>query len=379
MGLASNMTLWTALALYFSIHLPVATSLQVATDKVAPTEEDTYAQPAQPPTWFGQGRVPEAGKCNQGEALAVLVSGQSYRFIYKDMFERFGNLSSFFGCTVDLYVVLSSKRGQMWVRQEINTPYADDVLKDTREVANFLKRYGFNRVTIDVMPPEAVDFATDQFLHNVTMEGGGQAWFDSCRHRAHWRRNVFDLKVATNSQMLYLRSRVYNLARSSETQLPYHYSRFMYLREDTLFDQTPLDDLQQLLPRDEPAVEVMKVSTRCAFGGFSDKNYFGNRQGFDVLFGSDYGYHDVVNNFARYVNMLSSDAGAGTEDLTKAMLDGNGVKVMKVEFGTSDVRYAPAACTPGQYYGCTSHQAAFPPCPQFIRGGPHVDWWWAKA
>jgi len=323
--MTSGLALLTLLALCFRLHPPGAAALQARRER-------------------------EQGE--SGETLAVLVSGQSYRFIYRDMFEMFGNFHDFFGCTVDLYVVLSSETGDQWINGEINTPYAHDVLDDPEAVAMFLKKYGFNKVLIDAMPPSAVDASKAKLQHDVTVLGGGQAWFEGSASIPE-----FSAKYPSNSQMLYLRNKVYALAKSSESSLPYTYSSFMYVREDGAFQQKPRFDFRKILPDYEtPAIEVSQL---CGFGGASDKIYFGNRLGFDVLFGED--YQALVNNLVKYVNWLWDYRVINTEWFTEQLMKLNGVEILPTDFGQNDVRYSPNACIPSLYWKCASINT-FPQC-----------------
>lgn len=297
------------------------------------------------------------GRSSRGPALAVLLSGQTYRFVYRDMFERFGNVHNFFGCPVDLYIVLSSCRGEQQIPRPIETPYADDVLNDQQGVATFLKQYGFNNVVIDVIPQETVNASAIQLLRDLIEAGGGQAWFQAMK-----TIKGFDEKFGRNSQMMYLRNKVYSLAKSSESKLPYRYAHFMYMREDNVFQATPQVNFKSVLPKlsMEPA---MVVDQLCPFGGIGDKIFFGNRQGMDVLFGKD--YFALLENLLYWLKVSSfrnsTKRPMQTEFFTKSVLLDHGVNIVEADFARNDVRYSPQACIPLPYVRCASRNV-FQPC-----------------
>jgi hypothetical protein len=218
--------------------------------------------------------------------VAILITGQSYRFTYKDQFANVAGGVAGFVCgsgkttcntTADLYIMLTDTHGIQWTAPRAQKPpYGIS----TDEIKAFFMKNGANNVYARILADKEFSQNMSQIEDLMVARGAvhankskGAWWKDAQKIQ------LFDKRFRPVSRMLFLRHSAYNAALSAETAFGYKYSHFLYIREDNLLYH-PAYSLELLMAEGRQ----VSVDTHCGYGSYPDRTYFTNREGADAVF-----------------------------------------------------------------------------------------------
>eukprot|EP00401_Gymnodinium_catenatum_P043825 CAMPEP_0117538430 /NCGR_PEP_ID=MMETSP0784-20121206/42475_1 /TAXON_ID=39447 /ORGANISM="" /LENGTH=227 /DNA_ID=CAMNT_0005335045 /DNA_START=475 /DNA_END=1158 /DNA_ORIENTATION=- len=166
----------------------------------------------------------------------------------------------------------------------------------------------------------------------------------------------FKERFGPNIHMMYVRHLVYAEALRKESELPFQYSEFLYLREDSVFVTANYNrpTTVALLVTQKPTVIV---DSWCGWGYYSDKTYITNRPGADILFGKI--VETVTENLAEWLaRSFERHEMFSTELWFSDMFERHDVDVQKRDFGRQEMRYHDGAddgpCVPALYWDCAN-------------------------
>lgn len=303
-------------------------------------------------------------------ALAVLISGQQFRFTYNDAFQYApghlkgvvcGNPTSS-KCSFDVFIVLAEteivfQQNYKEVAREnrcLNLPPYE-----ISEVAirSFFADQGANHVEIKIL--SAGDFYGQVQERNELVEEMGphathmtrEDWLSAAKKKKDWWRYV------PNGNMMLLRHLVHASALAAESTLNKHYTHFLYLREDNAFVEpvhSIWDDIQHM-----PSQMVM-VDEHCPYHAASDKIYLAGREGARVLFSASLEEHAM--DISRWVNKAIQGSSLQTETWLLSLMTSSGLDVQHIDFHRVDLRYTNNTgipCVPRAYFPCTAHPGKF--------------------
>lgn len=278
--------------------------------------------------------------------------------------------------SVDVHVVLSMTRVRQYNGPAYQQPpYGDGAFEIDRIQEHYLAA-GANAASVRIVSEEEFTASIKDISERVFKVGAiangtsEKEWLAAAKATKN-----FDRRFKENGNMMYMRHLVYAAAEASELNVPYNYTHMLYTREDNVFVRPPytLMELARTLDGGSPrdlAPAAVAVDKFCGWGAHSDKIYFANRRGAEVLFPSTEEEH--VRRMARWINRAYRAKRRGdplqTEEFFKELLDDAGAKVEKIDFHRNDVRYVKdketgqvAPCIAEAYRRCTS-DPAFPEC-----------------
>mmetsp|Transcript_61611 Transcript_61611/g.123488 ORF Transcript_61611/g.123488 Transcript_61611/m.123488 type:complete len:422 (-) Transcript_61611:66-1331(-) len=307
-------------------------------------------------------------------ALAVVISGQVARFVYKESLARVSRMfrsvldckGDHAGCkgAVDVYVVLGDTRTSAWAGDYGTPPYVQDVLKRPERVRDYYLAKSASRFSLKVYSQSECEAMVRAMEGQVAAAGSRATGASPEAFRATWGR--YGRRWPQNRGMYLLRHLAYAAALDGERSLPYKYSHFLVLREDNAFLHDV--DLRALLRRldgrrDErlrkvPQVPSVLVDAKCGWGSFSDKLWLANRGAADLLFGRSDEDHTnklatllVGGSYMKRRTPVIPEEQLQPEYFYQYLLETAGARVEKVEFGRTDLRYlAGQPCVPGLYH-----------------------------
>jgi len=347
--------------------------------------------------------------------VAWLISGQVSRFIYKDGTSMLdGGLKGFLGCEkaglksdscqVGVHIALSNTHvKQFFGPKPILPTYGSDAYKEQRlenhysslakdnfsqvdrEVwalkANFLTA-GASHVKVRILSNDEFDEDIKQVRARIVKRAEEIAPSWSKPRWAHWweRMPRHEQRFETNGNMMYLRHLAYASAAEYEKTQPWKYTHILYTREDNVFVHPSYSLIQMAKKMDgdlapgagETAIYVDKF---CGWLSYSDKIYFANRPGIEVLIKRT--LDDHITRLASWINRglgWTNRDPLQTEVCFKEWLDEAKAKVIRWDFERTEARYAvntsdpksdpenPKICIPQLYNKCTDKHV-FPECP----------------
>ena len=274
---------------------------------------------------------------------AVLISGGAHRFIFREANFAFEN-------DTDVFIFLyNDSSAQVWVpsSKSPQVPY----LVSENSVVPYFHSKGANYVHYNVIdiPRERKKLDTalgQEYLYRYT---------NKFLRKVEWQ---------PHSIMLLLRHYAYMAAINYErihSDL-FKYSHFLYQREDNVYI-TAAPMIIPIIPTLEPyllyndTVPLVVASKYCPWGGLSDKIFFTNRLGAEILFANS--YEKFVSNMGLWVkgednfNMTNSADHMITEDFIRRLLVNSGVVVERDEFFRTELRYVEGTlCIQGIYANC---------------------------
>ena len=274
---------------------------------------------------------------------AVLISGGAHRFIFREANFAFEN-------DTDVFIFLyNDSSAQVWVpsSKSPQVPY----LVSENSVVPYFHSKGANYVHYNVIdiPRERKKLDTalgQEYLYRYT---------NKFLRKVEWQ---------PHSIMLLLRHYAYMAAINYERIHSdfFKYSHFLYQREDNVYiSAAPM--IIPIIPTLEPyllyndTVPLVVASKYCPWGGLSDKIFFANRLGAEILFANS--YRKFVSNMRLWVkgednfNMTNSADHMVTEDLIRRLLVKSGVVVETNEFFRTELRYVEGTlCIQAIYAKC---------------------------
>ena len=153
-------------------------------------------------------------------------------------------------------------------------------------------------------------------------------------------------RYASNMNMLILRHLVFQDMLRSETQRGVRYGRIIFMREDSVF--LPFGDAisPHFLPQEAQnecsfsvgASPCVLGTKTCSFRhGISDKMFYANSRGADVLFGKT--LQDFLRSMCFWISKAKNGNFPATERFYKTWLDESGVRLEWAQFQRVDMRY----------------------------------------
>jgi hypothetical protein len=290
---------------------------------------------------------------DEERSLAVLLSGQCSRFVYKNQ------EVPFFTGTEKWEVFIALQCGEqkkpMYGDTVDSPPYMKTV--NVTDITDWYTAKGAASVEVKIIDDHTMDKRFEQIttfatrIHGEEGRDGGSQIADGIRkgrfiangHALRWHR------WSTEARKLYLRHVVYAMASRK------NYDAYVYMREDN-YPLEPLDMNQAYFSLSGQADgPLVVVDEHCTFeGSYSDKMYLANGQGADLLFGGT--MPDFLQKMKLYALM-----GFYRKDFTGEPLQPEAfvhdslqiARVVKYNMKRTDVRYkANQKCVPQIYYWC---------------------------
>ena len=269
---------------------------------------------------------------------AVLISGGTHRFLYREANLVFEN-------NTDVFIVLHNESSAL-----VNSPSSTALqvpypVSETTVVSDFLSK-GANCV--------------HYFVINVTEErqklddAVGQEFLENNVHK-----HFLVKKWIPYSIMQLLRHYAFMAAVNNERSQnnSFQYSHFLYQREDNVYF-TPVQMTLPIIPTLKPyllfddSIPLVVASKYCPWGGLSDKIFFANRLGAEILFSKS--YNKFVLNMRRWLRGgKDSMDHIGTEEQVHNMLQEAEVVIKTDEFFRTELRYVGGTlCVQPVYSTC---------------------------
>jgi len=286
---------------------------------------------------------------DQDDSLAIMISGQCHRFVYRD---QAGPLLNFSQTSpppkIDVYITLQcSDKPLAAFSGEVDTPPYMTNLNIT-DIIDWYHKKGANRVEVKILDDEIMEEMEQMITnHSTTL------------HRRNPEEERFDLRNnmlgyfygrwAVEVRKFYSRHVVYNMTLQTQA-----YTGYVFVREDNFF-LPPLDIDKVLLKNknntaDQPFVAV---DEHCEFGSYSDKMYVANKLGADMIFSSSFA--QFLERMRSYVLFMYYNKDFGEPYQPEAFVHDSlrVAEVQKFDMVRVDVRYQKGKkCIPALYYYC---------------------------
>ena len=275
------------------------------------------------------------------EPVVRLVSGQKSRAV---------NVTS----VCDLYANVPVSHTEVVLQRNSLLPWTSiPVPEDLRNDNQVRELYPTGSVI------ELVDLSDPTSIH---VEIRDSACLEATRHCAHalkFHRNRFD----ANSNMFYLRYLVFsNACKNSKCPV------YLYTREDNVFISCNsfAKAISKCYDAERKNKGLVYTDKHCNWGKKSDKIYLLNRTAGKYLFGgpSEKEYRGFMSSWMFWAKNITDDSEYPfqTEGFLEYNLAVNGVEVIEIDFGRTEVRdLCGEICTPQSYIECTTSQI-FPTC-----------------
>jgi len=319
-------------------------------------------------------------------ATAVLISGQKYRFIYRDSALQKG-LDRLLGKdnTFDIHAVIgqTGRVTNVWTSR---TPEFPPYSTDIPDIVNFL-RNNTSAKHVNITLIQKDDLLNDlQQLRNLTLDHEAQLTNTSAAvlHEKISHGHGGWLRFEANTMMLHLRHLAYIQAMSSELDLPYKYQAFLVLREDNTFLGPNLgpcvgcafnfvnSDCQAL-----NAPPVLLADLNCVWGArLSDKIFFSNRAAARLIWRDSRKSH--IEHLASFIGPMLKQFKLGiypipmqTESWIDEHLEQSNIQLFVSDFQRIDKRYVTKKntskrilCAASDYKKCSTwaQQENVPTC-----------------
>jgi len=296
----------------------------------------------------------------QEDAIAVLITGQCQRFVYRDQEEP---LFSFTGNSirpiVDVYIALHCG-AKVRAKGKLRTPpYMEN--PDLDDIKQWYKSKGANNTFIRIIDDEHIEQkqkVVEEFvlhLHNAGAEA------DESLMKI--KDDVYKHRWVVELRKFYMRNMVYRMTRQQGPDHN-HYDWYVLWREDNLF-MSPLDiygAVQQGMGDSGSSQKKTKVwvDKPCRFGSYSDKIYIGNEQGMDLLFGKSFAEYMimmkeyVLSTFVRKLYQHHFMVDQPEQWVHDRLLV---AAVGEIDMKRIDARYeGEQRCIPKMYYSCMPNE-----------------------
>jgi hypothetical protein len=240
------------------------------------------------------------------ERIAVLISGQCHRFIYRDQSGPLFGFSSNRNRTepkVDVYIFLQCASNNGSAENTIVQPYQGFVENppymltlNITDIEYWYKRErGASKVTVKTVDDAHMEEMDRTILKHATN------LFQNRRQKIKFNLTEMALNERvwkSETRKFYNRHVVYTMAAEHRDR----YSGFVYMREDNYFLQTlNLDEAYFGNNRAfMPGLPFVAVDRHCMwYGAYSDKLYVANQMGADLLFAPS--FPEFIERMKRYV------------------------------------------------------------------------------
>jgi hypothetical protein len=334
-------------------------------------KKDEKSSQAQTSIELTASRHGEEDAVDKSSSIAVLISGQCSRFIYKDqqvpLFTDASPPDN--NKVVDVYIALQcGKQVKAGIGNTDSPPYMQKV--NVTDIEHWYLSKGANKVQVKLLDDNAMDPKVAEITkHAVTIKGDGD---DKARkgrrpqlltsiQRGYFQagKRKWKHRWEIEAHKLYLRHVVYSLSRSHQRR---SYGAYVYMREDNYF-LAPMD-MDRIFFNNTNATNnnrpFVVVDANCMFfGAYSDKMYVANEPGADLLFGRTFDDFLQQMKFYALFGWYRKDFNANPmqpEAFMHSRL--SAVNVEMFDLQRTDVRYLKdQRCVPHQYFLCMPRRA----------------------
>jgi len=331
-----------------------------------------------PPTWItdnleqravinlqGQHREynkPIENECD-GTTIAVMISGQFNRFIFKEMSGPMvaASSSTCGNPIIDVYIVLHrGKVTKPWTGEVSTPPYINDNITILDIEQYYKEKRGANEVFVQFVDDDYMKSFDDDLMGHFTSRRLPKEYLALVNE--HYERRIF-----ASTRWIYLRHLVYSMAVKHQKT----YSIYVSQREDALFLE-PLNftsigfDTQistqingepiksQWYSDLKDARSYIFLEKWCKFSSYSDKIHIGNDVAMATLWGKT--WLDFVDLMIRYTDFGYAKQGARYDPFqTEAYIQDllHNATVNEVDLKRVDMRYVNGKrCVPKIYHKC---------------------------
>ncbi|CAK0814863.1 unnamed protein product [Prorocentrum cordatum] len=327
--------------------------------------------------------------------VAWLISGQVPRFIYKDSAKYIdGGLQAWSGCAqtanhdcpvlVDVHIALSRTHAKHFFGPNYRMPYEEWTWDNNTGVGGHgpnesileghFKMLGANMVRATIIEEEQFNTTITKVREDVVAKAKAESGMEPEAFDKFWGdiQRMGTMRFIDNGNMMYMRHLAYKSAAEAEEGLGYKYTHVLYTREDNVFVHPSYTLLQLARGLDngaEPsqAPASMLVDVHCGFKAWSDKMYFGNRRGIDILFAGTRDGH--ISLLASWINQAPTarihNDPLKTEEWFERRLKEARANVSTFDFLRTEARYVSIGkepCTTRMYRKCSSVGETFREC-----------------
>jgi len=331
-------------------------------------------------------------------ALAVLISGHSERFYFKDSgLDRVITAANKLDVAVDCFIALQIGDVNVPFRQlrDAGLPYGFTNLSTlTNEATGYFLERGARHVNIELLNASTLDWQKQRILSEVKMVQLGD------RVEQVLRDGMARYRWVANGRMLLLRHYAHQMMCGEERR-NINYTSVLYVREDNSFFETP--PVGQALNATQVIKPVVLTDQHCDLNQLNDKIFWASNQGAQVLFGNytwlvyrwfRLGYvqsmmrcleltqpaqletqfgamesqqsmqEALIHDFSQQKKVLPYDS-LQSETFLNTLLNATNTGVLKWDLKRIDVRYFHSKlCVPFMYYPCASTKGGgYPQCP----------------
>jgi hypothetical protein len=305
--------------------------------------------------------VNEGGSECKPPTVAVLISGQFSRFVFKENEGPLVTSSSWWGCgepTVDVYIVLHrGEPAKPWIGQISAPPYINDNVTIAEIKQYYLEHRNATLAHIKVVRDHDMLALDMQLLDTLFSWRRPDPSLDKLKYDLfHEKMDALkghDKLFKTFYRVMYLRHLAYVMSKKRKS-----YDVFIRLREDAFFFK-PLNLAEigynisaSIGPHYEKA--YVSVEKWCKFRSYSDKFHIGNDAGMAALFGND--HHEFLDIVKRSMIFRLERRYFQPEAFLQTLL--SDANVHEVDVNRIDLRYVGLKrCVPWIYYKCLPDSA----------------------
>jgi hypothetical protein len=289
-------------------------------------------------------RITTPKQSTDRESVALLISGQCHRFIYREqsgpLFQTTSESATPF--TLDVYITLQCGGAQKSLVGQVDAPPYMGTLNMT-DIKEWYTARGADSVTIQILDPEHMDNAFEETQYQATT-----VYRNNFGHKLSymigWPRWIVEVRKFYSRHVTF----------AMTLQAKQTYSAYVFWREDNYFF-TPIDMEQVFFSKnkskDEPFVIV---DEHCEFHAYSDKIYIANHLGAAILFSSTkaefFSWMKRYALFGFYRMHYHGDPLQPETFVHESLLKAN---VEKQDLLRIDVRYVDGVkCVPHLYFYC---------------------------
>eukprot|EP01084_Bolivina_argentea_P098512 177042_1 len=291
--------------------------------------------------------------------LAILISGQIQRFIFKDQFgvlienntnKKMNDSSCQLPWVIDVFIVLhNGTMSKPWGPNNID-PFGPHYMLNTtiQDIHKWYIQRGANNVVIKILNDTdmttMINITETFVLQNINISQSAVI-----RLLSH---PIYRMRWPSNLRMFYLRHLVFTL--TLDMNIKYAYDMLTYWRDDNYF-LSPID-LNNLTTYFQQTQTAIAVDKYCGYGGLSDKIYVTNYEGAKLLF--DVTFNDFKYKMVEWVQLAHKKVKQDgrypfqTEAFLTTVIQK--LKYVKIDLHRTELRYINGKlCTIPLYVQCT--------------------------
>jgi hypothetical protein len=292
--------------------------------------------------------------------VAVLISGQFSRFVFKENKGPLVTSSSWWGCggpTVDVYIALHhGELAKPWIGQISAPPYINGNATIAEIKQYYLEQRNATSVQIKFTGDDDMNHLDMQLLHLLSTRRIPDA--QKRKIQQHYDR------FKSNTRMLYMRHLAYTMSINQHKS----YDVFISQREDAFFYQplnltemdyndSTLDNVSSEEPNVSPELKrpYVLVEKWCKFrDSYSDKIHIGNDASMSTLWGNN--QREFMSLIVRFMDFGYARNELQTEAFLQDLLYDS--DLYEVDMKRADLRYVDTKrCVPWLYYKCLPDHA----------------------